>query len=104
MQRIQELMQEISTDELREAMSKVDEALRNVKPEDLRKAMENLKFSMEDFNKNRPDLQLESIKKNRHWIKHCKYLKKWKNAKCFIGKTKESSQNSEQLAQEQKYC
>ncbi len=64
MQRIQELMQEISTDELREAMSKVNEVLRNVKPEDLRKAMENLKS-----------------KKNKHWIKHYKFPKRWKRCK-----------------------
>ncbi|MCB5257661.1 MAG: hypothetical protein WC179_02760 [Candidatus Cloacimonadaceae bacterium] len=105
MQRIQELMQEISTDELREAMSKVDEALRNVKPEDLRKAMENLKFSMEDFNKKIDQtLQLlESIKKEQALDKALQISKEMeKMQSALLEKTKESSQNSEQLAQEQK--
>ncbi|HNZ44875.1 MAG TPA: hypothetical protein PK707_02215 [Candidatus Syntrophosphaera thermopropionivorans] len=105
MQRIQELMQEINTDELREAMSKVNEALRNLKPEDLRKAMENLKFSMEDFNKKIDQtLQLlESIKKEQALDKALQISKEMeKMQSALMDKTQDPTQSNEQLAREQK--
>lgn len=67
MQKIQELMQEINSKELQEAMSKFENALKNLKPQDLKKAMEDFKFSMEDFSKKiEQTLELlESIKKEQ---------------------------------------
>ncbi|MDP2173877.1 MAG: hypothetical protein Q8J62_08895 [Candidatus Cloacimonadaceae bacterium] len=67
MMKIQELMQEISNEELEKAMKKFGDALQKIDPENLRKAMDNFKFSVEDFAKRiEQTLQLlESIKKEQ---------------------------------------
>ncbi len=49
MERIQELMEQISSEQLREAMEKMQNAMENMKMEDVQKAMEQMKFSMEEF-------------------------------------------------------
>jgi hypothetical protein len=49
MMKIQELMQEIATQEMLDAMQKLEQAMENVNPEALKKALEDFKFSMEDF-------------------------------------------------------
>ena len=105
MQKIQELMQEISTEELREAMSKFEQSLMNVKPEDLRKAMENMKFSMEDFSRKIDQtLQLlESIKKEQALDKALQISKEMEQMQSALQeKTGDPKQNTDRLAQEQK--
>ena len=64
MMKIQELMEEISSEEFQKAMQRFEQALQNVTPDAVRKAMEDFKFSMEDFAKKiEQTLQLlESIK------------------------------------------
>lgn len=104
MQKIQELMEEISTDELREAMSKFEQALMNVKPEDLRKAMENMKFSMEDFSKkiDQTLALLESIKKEQALDKALQISKEMEQMQSALkDKTGDPKQNTDRLAQEQ---
>jgi hypothetical protein len=104
MQKIQELMQEISTDELRQAMSKFEQALQNIKPEDLRKAMENMKFSMEDFSKKIDQtLQLlESIKKEQALDKALQISKEMEKMQAGLQeKTGDPSENKDRLAREQ---
>jgi len=104
MQRIQELMEEISTEELREAMSKFEQALMNVKPEDLRKAMENMKFSMEDFSQKIDqtlDL-LESIKKEQALDKALQISQEMEQMQSALQeKTGDPKESAERLAREQ---
>ena len=104
MQKIQELMEEISTDELREAMSKFEQALLNVKPEDLRKALENMKFSMEDFSKkiDQTLALLESIKKEQALDKALQISKEMEQMQSALQeKTGDPKQNADRLAREQ---
>jgi DNA repair exonuclease SbcCD ATPase subunit len=104
MQKIQELMEEISTDELREAMSKFEQALLNVKPEDLRKALENMKFSMEDFSKkiDQTLALLESIKKEQALDKALQISKEMEQMPSALQeKPGDPKQNAARLAQEQ---
>ena len=49
MQRIQEIMESITTDDLRRAMENLQQSLESMNPEDVRNAMENFQFSMQDF-------------------------------------------------------
>ncbi len=104
MQRIQELMQEISTEELHDAMSKFEQALMNLNPEDLRKAMENMKFSMEDFSKKIDQtLQLlESIKKEQALDKALQISQEMEKAQSALkDKTGNTKEDPQSLAREQ---
>ena len=49
MQRIQEIMESITTDDLRKAMENLQQSMENMNPDDVRNAMENFQFSMSDF-------------------------------------------------------
>ena len=104
MQKIQELMEEISNDELRKAMERFGEALQKMDPRELRKAMENFKFSMEDFSKKIDQtLQLlESIKQEQAMEKALELAKEMEQMQAALKeKTDSSRQDSQQLAQEQ---
>ncbi|PKN80599.1 MAG: hypothetical protein CVU48_01375 [Candidatus Cloacimonetes bacterium HGW-Cloacimonetes-1] len=104
MMKIQELMQEISNDELRKAMEKFEDALKSVTPEALKKAMEDFKFSMQDFAKKIEqtlDL-LESIKKEQAVQKALQISEEMeKMQKALHDKTGDNKQDSEKLAKEQ---
>ena len=51
-QELQQLLQEIMTDEMKESIKKLQEAMENVDPEELKKAVENLDINQEEFLKN----------------------------------------------------
>lgn len=67
MEKIQELMEEISNEDLMKAMENLQKNLDNIDSDNLKKAMEDLKFSLEDFTEKLQqtiDL-LEAIKKEQ---------------------------------------
>ncbi|MDD3534082.1 MAG: hypothetical protein PHR27_08675, partial [Candidatus Cloacimonetes bacterium] len=104
MMKIQELMQEIATDELYDAMREMEKAMQNVRPEDLRKAMEDFKFSMEDFaQKIEQTLALlESIKNEQAVQKALQISEEMeKMQKALSEKTKDAAQDHQKLADEQ---
>ena len=49
MQRIQEIMESITTEDLRKAMEQLQNSLENMNPDEVRNAMENFQFNMQDF-------------------------------------------------------
>ncbi len=104
MMKIQELMQEISNDDLMAAMQKFQNALQNLDPEFLKKAMENFRFSIEDFNQ-RIDQTLkllESIKKEQAVQKALQISEEMEKMQAALQqKTTDHSQDSQRLAQEQ---
>ena len=102
--KIQELMQEISSDELKQAMEKFEEALKSVSPEAMKKAMEDFKFSMQDFAKKIEQTLalLESIKKEQAVQKALQISEEMeKMQKALHDKTDDAKQDSEKLAKEQ---
>lgn len=104
MQKIQELMEEISNDELRAAMEKFQDAMHTMNPEDLRKAMENFKFSMEDFAQRIDQtLQLlESIKNEQAVEKALEISKELEKSQSALkDRTSDSKQNAQSLAKDQ---
>ncbi len=105
MQKIQELMREISNEELEKALSKFEQALQNVDMDELRKAMENFKFSLEDFAQKLDqtlDL-LESIKKEQALDKALQLSKEMEKLQSALQeKTGDPKQSAERLSEEQK--
>ncbi|PKN74109.1 MAG: hypothetical protein CVU50_00620 [Candidatus Cloacimonetes bacterium HGW-Cloacimonetes-3] len=105
MKKIQELMQEISNEDLQKAMEKLENSLKNIKPEDLKKAMENFKFSMEDFSKKiEQTLQLlESIKKEQAVQKALQISEEMeKMQKALSDRTMDKTKDNKDLAADQK--
>jgi hypothetical protein len=49
MQRIQEIMEQISNDDLKRAMERMQESIESMNPQEIRAAMENFQFNMADF-------------------------------------------------------
>ncbi|MCB5258978.1 MAG: hypothetical protein M0Q19_03385 [Candidatus Cloacimonetes bacterium] len=104
MMRIQELMQDIATEDMLEAMRKLEQAMENVDPAALKKAMEDFKFSMEDFAKNIEQTLalLESIKNEQAVQKALQISEEMeKMQKALHDKTIDPSQDAEKLAQDQ---
>lgn len=104
MQKIQELMEEISNDDLRKAMDKFGDALKNMDPEALRKAMDNFRFSMDDFNQRIDQtLQLlESIKKEQAAEKALQMSREMEKMQSTLNeRTPDSKQNASELSQSQ---
>lgn len=105
MMKIQELMQEISNEELQKAMEKFNRELQNLNPDALKKAMENFKFSMEDFaQKLEQTLQLlESIKKEQAVQKALQISEEMEKMQSALkDRSGDPKENSEQLANDQK--
>lgn len=105
MMKIQELMEEISNEDMQKAMQKFEDSLKNIKPEDIKKAMEDFKFSMEDFSKKiEQTLQLlESIKKEQAIQKALQMSEELeKMQKSLSDKTMDSSNDKDELAKNQK--
>ena len=50
MERIQELMEELDSDQMRDAMEKMQESMEKLDPDVLKKAMKDMKLSLDDFN------------------------------------------------------
>ncbi len=64
LKQIQEIMEEISTPELKETMKKLQDAMQKITPEQMKKALDNFQFSQEEFLKQLEETLklLESIK------------------------------------------
>ena len=62
MMEIQKLMEEVATDEMREAMQKLQEALQSMDPEELKRAAEEFKMSQEELSE-RLDRTLSLLKR-----------------------------------------
>ncbi len=104
MQRIQELMEEISNDDLKQAMEDMAKALENMDPEMMQKAMENMKFSMEDFAQQIDQTLklLEDIKKEQTMQKALELAQELEKMQSDLNeRTEEGSESSEKLAEEQ---
>jgi hypothetical protein len=104
MMRIQELMHEIATPEMQEAMRKLERAMENVDPADLRKALEDFKFSLEDFAKNIEQTLalLESIKNEQAVQKALQISEEMERMqKSLHDKTDDSSNDAQKLAEDQ---
>ena len=105
MMKIQELMEQISNEDLQKAMEKFNENLKNLDPDALRKAMENFKFSMEDFSQKIDQTLklLESIKKEQAVQKALQISQEMEKMQSALQeKTSDPKQGNEKLAQEQK--
>lgn len=104
MMKIQELMQEIATSEMMEAMRKLEDAMQNVNQEALKKALEDFKFSMEDFAKQIEQTLalLESIKNEQAVQKALQISEEIeKMQKSINDRTQESSSDNAKLAEDQ---
>ncbi|MDO9577222.1 MAG: hypothetical protein Q7J16_05005 [Candidatus Cloacimonadales bacterium] len=104
MQRIQELMEEISSEDLEKAMEKLRENLESLDPDVLKKAMENFKFSMEDFSKKLEQTikLLEDIKKEQAIQKALEIAEEMEEMQAALNEKTEAGETSnEQLAKEQ---
>jgi hypothetical protein len=104
MMRIQELMQEIATEEMLEAMRKLERAMESVDPAALKKALEEFKFSMEDFAKNIEQTLalLESIKNEQAVQKALQIAEEMERMQSSLHeKTGDSSQDHQKLAKDQ---
>ncbi|MEA2097234.1 MAG: DUF4175 family protein [Candidatus Cloacimonadota bacterium] len=104
MRKIQELMEEISNDDLQEALKKMQERLENIDPEELKKAMKDFKFSMEDFSEKLEQTLklLEDIKKEQSIQKALEIAEEMEEMQNELNrKTEENSESNEKLAEQQ---
>ncbi|MCB5233844.1 MAG: hypothetical protein LHW60_01165 [Candidatus Cloacimonetes bacterium] len=104
MMRIQELMEEIATSEMWDALSKMQDAMDKISPEDLKKAMEDFKFSMEDFaQKIEQTLALlESIKNEQAMEKALQIAQEMEKLQHALNeKTKAAGSDNQKLAEDQ---
>ncbi|MFO7896670.1 MAG: DUF4175 family protein [Candidatus Cloacimonadales bacterium] len=104
MERISELMQEISNEELRETMEKMQKSLEKMEPEDVKQALDEMKFSMQEFSeKLEQTLQmLEDIKQEQALQKASDIAQEMQQMQEELNKkTAEESESSEALAEKQ---
>jgi hypothetical protein len=105
MRKIQELMEEISNEDLQDVLEKMQDKLDNIDPEDLKKAMKDFKFSMEDFSEKLEQTLklLEDIKKEQSIEKALEIAEEMEEMQDELNKrTEENSESNEKLAEQQK--
>lgn len=86
MERIKELMEDISTPEFKRLMEKLSEKMSELSSEDLKQALEEMKFSMEEFSQ-----KLEQT------LKMLEQMKKEQSLEKLLGLTNEMKELQEQL-------
>ncbi|MCL2064114.1 MAG: DUF4175 domain-containing protein [Candidatus Cloacimonetes bacterium] len=104
MQRIQEIMETITTDDLRRAMEELSQSMENMNPDEIRTAMENFQFNMQDFaEKLEQTLRLlEDIKNEQNLERSLEIAREMADMQeNLLSRTEESSDTSS-LAEEQK--
>ena len=104
MRRMKELMDEITDDRFKEAMSNLQQAMEQMNRDDVLKAMEDFKFSMEDFEKKlQSTLELlEDIKKEQNVQKALAISKEMEQLQEELNKkTEAGEESSEKLSKEQ---
>ncbi|MCF7859401.1 MAG: hypothetical protein K9N07_08815 [Candidatus Cloacimonetes bacterium] len=105
MKKIQELIEEIANDELKDALAEMQKKMDKINPEDLTKAMQDFKFSLEDFSEKLEQTLklLEDIKKEQSLQKAVEIAEEMEEMQNELNrKTSERSQQNENLAEEQK--
>jgi len=104
MQRIQELMEDISNEDLEKAMEKLRKSMESLDPDVLKKALEDFKFSMEDFSQKLDQTikLLEDIKKEQAVEKALEITEEMAEMQSALNeKTQNDEGSNEQLAREQ---
>lgn len=104
MQRIQELMEDISSEELEKAMEKLRESMENLDPDVLKKALEDFKFSMEDFSQKLDQTiqLLEDIKKEQAIEKALEITEEMNEMQAAVNeKTNTGESSKEELSRQQ---
>ena len=104
MQKIQELMQDINSEELQKTLEKLQDNLQNMNQDQLKKAMDNFKFSLEDYSdKLQKTLDLlESIKKEMAVQKSVEMLKEMEKMQSALNEKTDKSKDVSKLSDEQK--
>jgi len=104
MEKIKELMDQIATEDLKDAMEELRKSLENVDPDVLRKAMEDFQFSLEDFSRKLDqtiDL-LQQIKKEQAMQKALEISEEMEEMQDKLNqRTEDESASGEDLAKEQ---
>ena len=103
MQRIQDIMETISTDELKNAMENLKQSMEQMNPDELRNAMENFQFNMQDFaEKLEQTLKLlEEIKNEQNVERSLEIAKEMMNMQENLIDRTELSSDTSSLAEEQ---
>jgi methyl-accepting chemotaxis protein len=103
MQRIQEIMDQISTDELRKAMENLQKSMETMNQDDIRKAMQDFQFNMQDFaEKLEQTLKLlEEIKNEQNVEKQLEIAKEMYRMQDDLNKRTEESMDPSNLVNEQ---
>ncbi|MCD4651323.1 MAG: hypothetical protein K8S56_06005 [Candidatus Cloacimonetes bacterium] len=104
MERIRELMEDIASEDMQEAIEKMQEALEKLDENTLKQAMENFKFSMEEYMEKleRTIDLLEDIKKEQALQKAAEIAEEMREMQENLNeKTEAGEQDNESLAAEQ---
>jgi hypothetical protein len=104
MARIQELMEDIASEELQKAMDKLRDSLNDLDPDVLKKALEDFKFSLEDFSRKLDQTikLLEDIKKEQAIQKALEIAEEMAEMQSSLNeKTKDKEIPDQQLQNEQ---
>ena len=104
MKKIQELMEEIASEELRKTMEEMQQKLEKMDKNQLKKAMKDFKFSMENFSKQLEQTLklLENIKKEQALQKALEISKEMEKMQTELQKRTSQNSNQEELMQDQK--
>jgi len=105
MQKIQEIMESINSDELRAAMEKLQQSMEKMNPQDLRMAMENFQFNLKDFSEKIDQTLklLQDIKNEQNLEKSLQIANEMKNMQeDTLRKTEDLSDVSSMSEQQQK--
>jgi len=103
MQRIQEIMDQISTEDLKRAMEQMQNSLENINQDELKKAMQDFQFNIQDFaEKLEQTLNLlEQIKHEQNLDRQLEITKEMQKMQDDLHKRTEETNNPSQLAHEQ---
>jgi len=103
MQKIQEIMEEITSPELQDLLKEMQRNINQMSPDQLKKTMEDFKFSLEDFNQRLQqtlDL-LESIKKEMALQKLSELAKEMEKMQASINEKTKDAKSQSDLSKEQ---
>jgi len=103
MQKIQEIMEQISSEDFKKAMEQLQNSIENMDQESLRQAMENFQFNLDDFTEKLEQTLslLENIKNEQNLEKQLEIAKEMQRMQEDLLQKTESSNNLEGLSEEQ---
>ncbi len=104
MEKIKELMEDINSTEMLELMQKMKDRMSELTTDDFKKALEEMKFSMEDFNKKLEQTlkMLEQLKKNQSLEKLLGLTEEMKEMQEDLLKKSDANEQGQELAKQQK--